>query len=106
MKRCAVIFSLIFTVLAFASCAVKGGTIEVTNGSDFTASIVIHKGAVPVTTAETAAPGKKVTFSIDEDGTYNVEAAFFSGSASIGHKTQGGIVLSGGTTKTVNVKPE
>ena len=76
------------------------------NDSTLTASIVVHKGAVPVTTAETAAPGKKVTFSIDEDGTYNVVAAFFSGTTPKGSDSKDGIVLSGGTTKTVNVKPD
>ena len=105
MKKHAIIFSLIFTVFVFASCGLKGGTIEVKNDSTYTASIVVNKGSVPVTDLKKADPGKTVTFSIVEDGTYIIDAAFFSGTTPKGHGS-GTAVLSGGTTKTVTVKPD
>jgi len=106
MKKYAVIIGLVFTSLVFASCALKGGTIEVINESTYNASIAIHQGIMPVTETKTAGPGKKIMFSIEEDGTYNVEAIFLSGSSTKGHHKQEGITLLGGTIKTVRVKPD
>ena len=102
MKKYAVIFGLVFMALVFASCALKGGTIEVINNSAYTASIAVYKGLVQVTALETAAPGKKVIFSIDEDGSYTINAIFSSNP--IGHGS-GEAVLLGGNKVTVNVKP-
>jgi hypothetical protein len=82
MRKYAVI-GLVFAALIFASCALKGGTIEVTNGhSTYNASITILKGLLPVDGGleQRAAPNQKVTFSIEEDGTYTVNAVFYSGS--------------------------
>jgi len=103
MKKRLIFFSLVSAVLAFTSCAVKGGTIEVTNGSDFEASIAVYKELVQVTAQEKAAPGKKVTFSIDEDGTYNVDAIFINGNV-LSHGREKA-VLSGGNKESITVKP-
>ena len=106
MKKYAVIIGLVFTSLVFASCGLKGGTIEVINDSAYNASIAVYQGITPVTETKTAAPGKKATFSIEENGTYNVVANFLSGSGFKDTKRIDGIVLSGGMTKTVPVKPD
>ena len=102
MKKYAII-GLVFAALVFASCALKGGTIEVTNGSaDFDASIAVYKGLVLVTDFQTATPGKKVTFSIEEDGAYTVNAIFSS--TPPGHGS-GEAVLLGGNKVKVSVTP-
>ncbi|MDR2576390.1 MAG: hypothetical protein LBC52_08120 [Treponema sp.] len=104
MKKRLIFFSLVFAVLAFASCKLeKGGTIEVTNGSNFEASIAVYKELVQVTAQEKAAPGKKITFSIDEDGTYNVDAIFINGNV-LSHGREKA-VLSGGNKESITVKP-
>ena len=106
MKKYAVILGLVFTALVFSSCALKGGTIEVTNGhpTDY-ASITILKGLSPVDVEQRAAPGKKVTFSIEEDGTYTVNANFYKALPDFtGHGTKEAVLL-GGNTVTVTVRP-
>ena len=106
MKRYVTI-GLVLSVLVFASCRLgKGGTIEVINGhSTYSASITIMNGNVPVTEEKRAIPGEKVTFFIDEDGTYIVNANFYQTlPAFTGHGT-GKAVLLGGNKETVRVKP-
>jgi hypothetical protein len=108
-----VIIGLVLAVLAFASCLLdtleKGGTIEVINdSSDYSASIYIMKGKNGIDSVagpKTAdSNGGKVTFIIDEDGTYSVDAAYFEGSTAKGHGS-GEAVLAGGNKVTVRVKP-
>jgi len=102
MKKYAII-GLVFAALAFATCKLeKGGTIEVTNGSTYEASIAVYKELVQVTDFRTAAPGGKVTFTIDEDGTYIVNAIFSSNPKGHGDKKA---VLSGGNKVSVSVTP-
>ena len=110
MKKYAVI-ALVFTALVFASCKLeKGGTIEVINDSTFIASIDIMQGKdgiVPVVEAKRAnANGGTATFSIDEDGTYTVNAVFLDQQL-VPNKDhgKGEAVLSGGNKVTVHVKP-
>jgi hypothetical protein len=100
MKKRLILFSLVSAVLAFASCKLeKGGTIEVTNGHNtYTASITIMKGLSPVDGGleKRAAPNEKVTFSIEEDGTYTVNANFYETlPVFTGHGAKE-VVLSGG----------
>ena len=110
MKKHAFFWGLVFVALVFVSCKLeKGGTIEVTNGSPTdSAHISIMQGKdgdLPVTEIKKAAAnGGRVTFPIDEDGTYTVNAAFYSGSTASGHGKEYA-VLSGGNKVTVNVKP-
>ena len=102
MKKYAVILGLVFTSLVFATCALKGGTIEVINDSSFNASIAVYQGLIQVTDFETVAPGKKTTFIIEQNGTYTVNAIFSSSPK--GHGS-GEATLLGGNTVTVKVKP-
>jgi len=117
MKRY-VIIGLVIASLAFVSCKLemleKGGTIEVINDSSDKASIYIMKGKGGIETVagpKTAASnGGTVTFTIDEDGTYTVNAIFYSGTTPppVGEFTGHGdkeAVLSGGNKETVRVKP-
>ena len=105
MKKCAFI-ALVFTTLVFVSCKLeKGGTIEVINDhGTYNASIAIYQGLLKVTEDKTATPGGNVTFYIEEDGTYIVNAVFNSGSTLVGHGS-GKAVLSGGNRETVRVRP-
>jgi hypothetical protein len=106
MKRCVIIFSLIFTVLAFASCGVKGGTIEVINKGPDSASITVLKGLLPVDGGmeQRVTPNGKATFSIDEDGVYTVNANFYQTLPAFTGNAREEVVLSGGNKVTVNVK--
>jgi len=91
-------------VFVFASCNLntKGGTIEVINDGDYDVSVQIMKGITPVTeTQKATANGGKATFTIDEDGTYTVNAVTLNPA---GHDSKD-VTLSGGTIKTVHVKP-
>jgi len=101
MRKYAVI-GLVFAAFVFASCALKGGTIEVTNGSTYEASIAVYKELAQVTASETVAPGNKVSFSIEEDGAYTVNAIFSSNP--IGHG-KAEAVISGGNKVSVSVTP-
>ena len=107
MKKYAVT-ALVFAALVFASCKLEtGGTIEVINDSTYIASIDIMQGKdgmVPVAETKKANPGETATFSIDEDGTYTVNAVFLDESGTKGHG-KGEAVLSGGNKVTVRVKP-
>ena len=102
MRKYAVI-GLVFAALVFSSCMLKGGIIEVTNGSTYDASIAVYKGLVQVTGFQTATPGKKVTFSIEEDGAYIVNAIFSSNPK--GHGSEEAVLL-GGNKVTVKVTPK
>jgi len=104
MKKYAII-ALVFTTLVFASCKLeKGGTIEVINDhSTYDASIAIYQGLLKLTEDKTATPGGNVTFYIEEDGTYTVNAIFYSGSTL--DRGSGNAVLSGGNKVTVHVIP-
>jgi len=107
MRKYAVI-GLVFAALVFASCALKGGTIEVTNGhpTDY-ASITILKGLLPVDGGleKRAAPNEKVTFSIEEDGTFIVNANFYKTLPGFtGHGTEKAVLL-GGNKVTVKITP-
>jgi len=102
--------ALVFTALVFASCKLeKGGTIEVINDSTYIASIDIMQGKdgiVPVVEAKRAdANGGTATFSIDEDGTYTVNAIFLDQEFATKGHGKGEAVLSGGNKVTVHVKP-
>jgi len=101
MKKHAVIIGLVFTSLVFASCTLKGGTIEVINEGSYSASIAVYQGIVPVTGSKTASSGSKVIFIIEEDGTYTVNAIY---SNPAGHGSAKAVLL-GGNTVTVKVKP-
>jgi len=104
MKKYAII-GLVLTALVFASCKLeKGGTIEVINDhSTYDASIAVYQGLLKLTEDKTATPGGNVTFYIEEDGTYIVNAVFYSGST-LDHGS-GKAVLSGGNKVTVHVEP-
>jgi len=108
MKKRLILFSLVSAVFVFASCAVKGGTIEVTNGHNtYTASITIMKGLSPVDGGleQRAAPNEKVTFSIEEDGNYTVNANFYETlPVFTGHGTEEAVLL-GGNKVSVKVTP-
>jgi len=107
MKKYAVILGLVFTALVFVSCKLeKGGTIEVINDhSTYNASIAVYQGLVQVTTAETVTPGGKVTFSIEEDGTYTVNANFYQTLPDFTGNGRKEVVLSGGNKVTVHIEP-
>jgi len=104
-----VIIGLVFAALAFASCKLgKGGTIEVINDSkDYYASITVLKGLSPVDGGleQRAAPKGKVTFSIEEDGTYTVNANFYQTLPVFTGNGKGEAVLLGGNKVTVHVQP-
>jgi len=110
MKKHAILFGFIFAVLALASCKFeKGGIIEVTNVSDYNASITILLDDITRIIADggseqRADPKGKLTFYIVEDGTYIVNALFYQ-TGFTGHGEKEGIVLSGGNKVTVQVKP-
>jgi hypothetical protein len=108
MKKHVKIIGVVFAILVFASCKLeKGGTIEVINDSDYNASITILKGIMPVDggAEKRATAGGKVTFSIGEDGTYNVNANFYETLPPFAGHGTGEAVLSGGNIVTVRVKP-
>jgi hypothetical protein len=105
MKKHLIFLSLVLAAFTFASCAVKGGTIEVKNGSNLEAYIAVYKGIVQVTASEKAAPGNKVTFSIDEDGTYIINALFHNDGTDDLYHGSGEAVLIGGNKVSVTVKP-
>jgi pyrimidine operon attenuation protein/uracil phosphoribosyltransferase len=99
-----VIIGLVFAALVFASCKLeKGGTIEVINDHSTNASIAVYQGLIKLTEDKTATPGGNVTFDIEEDGTYIVNAVFYSGST-LDHGS-GKAVLSGGNKVTVHIEP-
>jgi len=100
--RVAVCAAVCAAAFVFASCGLKGGTIEVINDSKTDASVQIMKGITPVTGIQKAdANGGKTTFTIGEDGTYTVNAVTINPA---GHDSKD-VTLSGGTIKTVRVKP-
>jgi len=110
MKKYAIL-GLVSAALVFASCALKGGTIEVKNNTSNNALIYIMQGDVPVVAEESLpANGGTKTFSFDEDGTYTVNAIFYIGSnpppegVFNGHGDKKAVLL-GGNKVSVSVKP-
>ena len=109
-----VIIGLVLAALASVSCKLdtteKGGTIEVINDSSYNAYIEIMKGITPVAEAKTANSKGKVTFIIEEDGTYTVNALFYSGQnlppggEFTGHGDKVAVLI-GGNKETVHVQP-
>jgi hypothetical protein len=101
MKKYAII-GLVFAVFAFASCKLeKGGSVEVINNGVSNAIITVLKGYAVVGAEQDAGFGETVTYSIDEDGNYIVNAVYVELLPDTPVRKY--ITVSGGNTVTVTV---
>jgi len=104
MKKYAIaIIGLMFAALVFGACEIKkGGTIEVTNGSNTNVVIIVGKFlSIPDTTGvEAAKPNETKSFTFDDDGVYTVYSFF-----NILTPQTETVSLIGGETRKITVKP-
>jgi hypothetical protein len=110
MKNVSKLIGLVLVALFVLASCETGGTIEVTNGSDLEAKVIVQKGeSVPTDISfdkgKPIEAGKKASFSCDEDGVYIVIAGFFEGSIfqSMNYDT---VTLVLGNTESVTIKPK
>lgn len=105
MKKHAIIIGLVAVALAFGSCGLlmpeEGGTIEVTNDSDYSASITIYSETKIVVSLKNIESRETLSFDVSEDGSYTVSALY---GTSHSPYTVKGIAVSGGETKKVSIK--
>jgi hypothetical protein len=81
-----------------ASCGIKGGTIEVTNGTSETIEVSVTKGATPGVPNTKITPKATEKWVFAEDGTYTVCVLH-----QLEPKT---VILMGGRTEKVTINPE
>jgi hypothetical protein len=101
MKKLIIVVAVLAAAMVFASCAEKGGTIEVTNeykilGTATPVVVSILKG-LDVLESETIPAGGTKSFTLDEDGIYIIAAL-------PGTPNPGTASLLAGNTVTVTIK--